>query len=578
MPQVIEVPGYGEVEFPDGMSDDQISAAIKKSMQPVENPAMYGGAGGYNPIAGRIGGSIQALSSELGLTPENTASPIKNAFGPAETALQFGTAGVATPIAGLAGIGQGVWNKLAPESLRGPDAANRVRQVQGAMTYQPRTGMGAGMSRVVGLPGEKFAAGTNYLGEKTAEVTRSPLLGSAVKTVGDIAPAVVGAKFSGARMPQPKPSGKYTPSTRSVPTSAELKAASDALYKAADESNVVIRPESTRKVVDMLQSIADKENLGKLPPKMKEAADILTDRADTGKPLSLSDADKVRQLINDAKKSTDPADQRLAKIAQKQYDDYLDNLKPEDTLAGDAATGVAVLKQAREMYKRRRGSEMIDSMERKAGLSGDAKYSQAGLEHALRTEFLKLARNDKKMQMLTAEQRAAIERVASPGVRANILRNIGKFDPTKGGMPAFMTSVVGGGGGALLGGPGGAVAGPALLGVLANLANRGAAKITKANVSKARESMVGSESGLLDAGPNAKPLSVQKGPLGQQSPRSPDVIRAEIYGLEQRAGKLSAQASPSSPEARAIWKDLELLQAELKQAESRGESAGVLGR
>jgi hypothetical protein len=48
--------------------------------------------------------------------------------------------------------------------------------------------------------------------------------------------------------------------------------------------------------------------------------------------------------------------------------------------------------------------------------------------------------------------------------------------------------------------------------------------------------------------------------------------------LEQRAGKLSAQSSPSSPEARAIWKDLERLQAELKQAESRGESAGVLGR
>ena len=31
MPQVIEVPGHGPVEFPDGMSDDQIVAAIKKN-------------------------------------------------------------------------------------------------------------------------------------------------------------------------------------------------------------------------------------------------------------------------------------------------------------------------------------------------------------------------------------------------------------------------------------------------------------------------------------------------------------------------------------------------------------------
>jgi hypothetical protein len=34
MPQHIEVPGYGVVEFPDGMSDDQISAAIQENMSP----------------------------------------------------------------------------------------------------------------------------------------------------------------------------------------------------------------------------------------------------------------------------------------------------------------------------------------------------------------------------------------------------------------------------------------------------------------------------------------------------------------------------------------------------------------
>jgi len=32
MPQIIEVPGYGDVEFPDGMTDDQISSAIQQNM------------------------------------------------------------------------------------------------------------------------------------------------------------------------------------------------------------------------------------------------------------------------------------------------------------------------------------------------------------------------------------------------------------------------------------------------------------------------------------------------------------------------------------------------------------------
>lgn len=36
MPQIIEVPGYGEVEFPDNMSDEQISAAIQQNMMQAQ--------------------------------------------------------------------------------------------------------------------------------------------------------------------------------------------------------------------------------------------------------------------------------------------------------------------------------------------------------------------------------------------------------------------------------------------------------------------------------------------------------------------------------------------------------------
>lgn len=41
MPQQIEVPGMGVVEFPDGMSDDQISAAIKANMKPEKSIGDY---------------------------------------------------------------------------------------------------------------------------------------------------------------------------------------------------------------------------------------------------------------------------------------------------------------------------------------------------------------------------------------------------------------------------------------------------------------------------------------------------------------------------------------------------------
>lgn len=42
MPQIIDVPGQGQVEFPDGMSDEQIVAAIQRNSKPAGGPAPKG--------------------------------------------------------------------------------------------------------------------------------------------------------------------------------------------------------------------------------------------------------------------------------------------------------------------------------------------------------------------------------------------------------------------------------------------------------------------------------------------------------------------------------------------------------
>jgi hypothetical protein len=77
MPQIIEVPGYGEVEFPDDMADDQIAAAIKKTMSPNRGATGSWGGGasgswsdprlsGKSPLEKfRMGGTIGL--GEIGL-------------------------------------------------------------------------------------------------------------------------------------------------------------------------------------------------------------------------------------------------------------------------------------------------------------------------------------------------------------------------------------------------------------------------------------------------------------------------------------------------------------------------------
>jgi hypothetical protein len=449
-----------------------------------------------------------------------------------------------------------------------PSADNGIARVlYGASAGAPGGLLGAGGMR----PALTGAAG-GASGAAVAEAGGDPAAQAASSLLGGAAAARVPARAPKPQAAKPAPAAK--PTQDAVPTTAELSAAKTLAYKAAEDANVVIRPESTQRVVTMMQRVADKENLGKLPPKLKEASDILAERIKANKALSLSDADKVRQLINDAKKSTDAADQRLAKIIQTQYDDYLTNLKPADTLAGDSKAGVAALEQARGLFQRLKNSELLDSMERKAKRAGEAKYTQAGEEHALRDQFRKLADNEKKTKMmrLTPAQLAAIDRVAAPGMKANIARNIGKFDPMRGGVPTFMATTMGGGLGAALGGPAGAVLGPGALGIVGHLANRSAQKTTRTNVAGAREALVGrglpkaqaavAAALAKKAAPAAAPSTASTRPRAQ--------VMAEIDALQKRFAALSPQQLQEQGNIRSYVSEALRLQAELKSSESLG--------
>ena len=557
----------------DTATEQKAIAAYKRESSPL--PPVYGPSINITPqmlLAQRYAEAPARVGEMMGITEENTRNGAAQFAGPLEVAAQAGSGLAGAVAGGLAGIGQGIKNQFSP----GMPAGDRVRQVQGAMTYQPRTGAGAGLSSVLGLPGRAITAGSEYLGGKTTDATGNPALGAAVETVGEFIPALVGAKLS---LPKsgPKPTGKYVDTRFDVPTTEVLRNEKNLAYKEAEAAGVVIRPESTQRVVEIFDTVAKKENLGRLPPKLKEAADILRERVSKKEPLTLMDADKARQLINDALKSTDAGDRRLAKTIKAQYDEYLRTLKPEDTFAGDSAKGVAALEKARSLHQRLSNSEMLDSMERKADLKGEAKYTQAGSEHALRQEFLKLVTNDKKMRMLTEEQKAALRKVAAPGATANLVRNLGKIDPSRGGMAAALNTVIGGGGGAvlggLLGGPvgagSGAIAGQAGLAALANIANRSALKNTKANAAKAREVLVGRglrpmNEGLLSKAGTSPRNAATTG-------RSPQQLRAEIEALDAEVFRLSAMGPAASTVRKSVESELARLQRELAAAEALGE-------
>lgn len=102
-------------------------------------------------------------------------NPMLPAAGVGEAALSLGTGAISAPLSGLAG--------LAGAALQGPrgQGADWVGKTQEALTYQPRTQIGQGITSVVAYPFEKLAQAGDWAGQRTAD-RFGPAAGTAVNT------------------------------------------------------------------------------------------------------------------------------------------------------------------------------------------------------------------------------------------------------------------------------------------------------------------------------------------------------------------------------------------------------------
>lgn len=222
MSQRVSVPGVGDLEFPDGMSQADMAAAIQKNFpeihsKPESTLARYG-----------------RYASEVA--------------GPLDAAANIGSSFLSGPVAGLAGLGAAA-TKAAGLTNAAP--ADVVRSVADAATFRPRTKTGAAIAGAVTYPFRKLAELGDYAGGKAADAGY-PALGAGVNTAIQFAPAVL-SKFR-ARGAAPQLPGAVPP---------ELVAAQDFVKQRTSlDWNAL-----SDNVRQQLASIAkDSETLGQLDP------------------------------------------------------------------------------------------------------------------------------------------------------------------------------------------------------------------------------------------------------------------------------------------------------------------------
>lgn len=236
--------------------------------------------------------------------------------------------------------------------------------------------------------------------------------------------------------------------TAAIPTVKELEDQAGAIYDAARASGVTASPQMSQGIANTIEGIAKSENIilpksGKVDASYPKIAGILdVFKEYSGEPLDVGRLQAIRRRIQDAAKSADPGERRIATIMLGEFDDFATNVSPE-------------LAEASNIYWKAKTGEMIDqAIELADNRSGQ--YSQSGMENALRTQFRQLNAQIIKGRVkgITPELADQISLVADGAPIQNFARWAGKF-ATRGPVSALPT-ILAGGSGFALGGPVGA--------------------------------------------------------------------------------------------------------------------------
>jgi hypothetical protein len=229
---------------------------------------------------------------------------------------------------------------------------------------------------------------------------------------------------------------------KTAPAIEDLATQSSALFKQAKESGVELNPQYFS---NMMKSVGkDLRSEGYDARLMPKVGVALEEMQNANIPKDFEELNTLRKFIQNAQKSTDPDERRIATILKSDFDDYVANI-PESSVIGGNKEGLTAWKQARDTYAKMSKSEIFTDMLEIADLE-KTQFSASGAENSLSKQLRQLAKNDKKMRLFTKEEQAAIKQAAKGTKTQEILRLYGKFAPTSSVntiLPLLATSISG---------------------------------------------------------------------------------------------------------------------------------------
>jgi hypothetical protein len=497
---IIEIPGYGPVDLPDGMSREQMADALNKLPKPKFAPTAQNRGNVINAdVPTVVGEQANAVNAQAPVKPVTMMDRVKTLY---EVPATIGSAVISQPASMIYGLGKGAVEDISQGRM--PTAESRdinYRQAREATQFQPTSPESQAIMGTIGetletakippyLPGigkipsaiksappvrpvvNNMAQALRDEGQMVQEAVQPTIqrgieIAKPVVSKAEEIIAPVTSKMANALRTEPRID--IAEIAKTAPSSEDLAMQSSALFKQAKESGVELNP---KYFSNMMKSVGkDLRSEGYDARLMPKVGVALEEMQNVKIPKDFEELSTLRKFIQNAQKSADPDERRIASILKAEFDDYIANI-PESSVIGGNKEGLTAWKKARDTYSQMSKSEVFTDMLENAELD-KTKFSMSGAENSLTSQLRQLAKNPKKMRLFTVQEQQAIKQAAKGTNTQNILRLFGKFAPTSAvsSIPALLTT---------------SVSGPLGLGLTAgSMASRyGATKMRKSDVNQ----------------------------------------------------------------------------------------------
>lgn len=264
----------------------------------------------------------------------------------------------------------------------------------------------------------------------------------------------------------------------SAETAAQQRGASGAAYDVFDGADAQISPEGLTRLRQQLDAVLPQKGLGTLPgvanrtpggQQILNTVGAMDDQvraaaaAGQNPAVPLKSIEELRRFAGDVAQDVNPigrptADARMGNIAVDEIDSFVDGLRAADVPIGDVKTATDALKKARELWARATKTQLLENV-----LGAQDDYL-GGAASAIRNKVGTLLRNPKTARQFSEAEKVVLRRIIGGNGLSRAIRLAGN------GIGRQLQMMTGG----ALGGIPGAVAG-ALTGELsAEVANRNA--------------------------------------------------------------------------------------------------------